>query len=125
MYEANVVSSFSGAHFLKGYDGQCENLHGHNWKVEALVEAKKLDKTGLSIDFKKLKAYLSSVLKELDHACLNELTYFNQINPSAENIAQFIYKKLAKMVNNQTCRLKKVLVWETETSCATYTEGKI
>ncbi len=122
MYEATVSSSFSGAHFLKGYQGKCEAIHGHNWKVVATVEAKQLDKTGLSLDFKKLKEYLSLILKELDHTYLNELTYFNQNNPSAENIAQFIYKKLAKLVDNKVCGLKKISVWETETSCATYYE---
>lgn len=122
MYEATVSSSFSGAHFLKGYQGKCEAIHGHNWKIEATVEARQLDKTGLSLDFKKLKEYLSLILKELDHTCLNELTYFNQSNPSAENIAQFIYKKLVKVINNKTCALKKISVWETETSCASYYE---
>lgn len=122
MYEVSVAASFSGAHFLKGYEGKCEGIHGHNWKVEALVEAKQLDKTGLSIDFKKLKTHLSSVLKQLDHTCLNELTYFSQVNPSAENIAQFIYQEIVKLVNNQNCHLKKVSVWETETSCASYYE---
>jgi len=122
MYEVTVSSSFSGAHFLKGYQGKCEELHGHNWKVEAKVEAEELDKTGLTLDFKKLKANLSLILKELDHTCLNELTYFNQTNPSAENIAQFIYKKLAKLTNNKAVRLKKISVWETDTSCASYYE---
>ena len=122
MYEVTVLSSFSGAHFLKGYRGKCEELHGHNWKIEATTEAKNLDKTGLSLDFKKLKENLSTVLKELDHTCLNELMYFNQNNPSAENIAKFIYEKLAKLVNNKIVRLKKISVWETENSCASYYE---
>lgn len=122
MYEVSVTSTFSGAHFLKGYQGKCEELHGHNWKIEATAEAKNLDKTGLSIDFKKLKENLSTVLKGLDHTCLNELTYFNQNNPSAENIAKFIYEKLAKLVNNKIARLKKISVWETENSCASYYE---
>lgn len=122
MYEVSVTSTFSGAHFLKGYQGKCEKLHGHNWKVEAIVEGKELDKAGLALDFKKLKANLSLALKGLDHTCLNELTYFNQTNPSAENIAQFIYKKLAKSVNNKVIYLKKISVWETETSCASYYE---
>lgn len=122
MYEASVLSTFSGAHFLKGYQGKCEELHGHNWKIEATVIAQELDKTGLTIDFKKLKENLSGVLKELDHTCLNQHSYFKQNNPSAENIAQFIYKKLAKLVNNKVTQLKRISVWETENSCASYYE---
>jgi 6-pyruvoyltetrahydropterin/6-carboxytetrahydropterin synthase len=122
MFEISVRSSFSGAHRLKGYKGKCESLHGHNWDVEAFVAAKKLDAGGLLMDFKDLKKKLNEVLDTLDHRDLNGVTIFKKENPSAENIAKYIYERLKKALkgSSQKVLLRRVSVWETKDSRATY-----
>lgn len=122
MFEISVKLSFSGAHRLKGYKGKCESLHGHNWDVEAFVAAKKLDAGGLSMDFKILKKILNDVLDTLDHRDLNGVAFFKKSNPSAENIARYIYVNLKKALkgDKQKVSLKRVNVWETKDSCAAY-----
>jgi len=118
MYNIKIESHFSSAHYLRGYKGKCESLHGHNWKVEAIVESKILDKIGMVMDFKDLKAKLRKVLEDLDHSCLNDHAYFKKVNPTSENISCYIYRKLKIKVPN----LKSVVVWESDASCATYSE---
>jgi len=122
MFEISVKSSFSGAHRLKGYKGKCESLHGHNWDVEAFIGTKKLDTGGLSMDFKDLKKKLNEVLDTLDHRDLNGIVFFKKENPSAENIAKYIYEHLEKALKDipQKVSLKRVSVWETKDSRATY-----
>jgi len=118
MYSIKIESYFSSAHFLRGYKGKCEELHGHNWKVEVNLEAKKLDKTGMVLDFHDLKTKLNKVLEKLDHKCLNNLGYFKKVNPTSENIAQYIYNSLKSKVPS----LKLVTVWESHDSYASYYE---
>lgn len=119
MYEVSIFLEFSAAHQLRNYRGRCENLHGHNWKVEVSIHTKELDKIGMVIDFKKLKDKTRMVLDRLDHIYLNELPYFKKNNPTSENIARYIYDKLSQGLrfNGQGLRVK---VWETDTSCASY-----
>jgi len=118
MYEVKVISEFSAAHKLRGYLGRCENLHGHNWGVEVCVSSKKLNKIGIAVDFRELKSKVESVLETLDHNYLNDIHYFKKVNPTSENIAKFIFDKLKK----KRVAVKKVLVWESKSSCATYSE---
>lgn len=118
MYRIKVEGNFSSAHNLRGYKGKCEALHGHNWKVEAIVMADALDKAGMVMDFKVLKAALHEVLERLDHTYLNKTPYFKKVNPTSERICEYIYKKLKPRV---PC-LKAVTVWENNTCCATYEE---
>lgn len=122
MYELKIITHFSAAHRLKNFHGECENLHGHNWKVEVYVEGKDLGKDGLLCDFKVIKEKTDKILKELDHSYLNELPPFKNINPSSENIAAYIYKALSKELNNKNIRVSKVTAWESDTACATYYE---
>jgi len=122
MYEILIKSDFSGAHNLRGYKGRCEKLHGHNWKIEARFETDTLDKIGMAVDFKILKSKLENVLKKVDHAYLNKLDAFKRENPSAENIAKYIYEGLRSSIRKKGLSLKSVSVWESETSCATYYE---
>lgn len=122
MYKIKIVTNFSAAHSLRGYKGKCESLHGHNWKVEVLVSSEKLNSLGIAIDFQELKKITSKVLEELDHKHLNDLEYFRKVNPSSEQIARYIFLRLKKLIANQKYRLVEVLVWETETSCAGYSE---
>lgn len=121
MYYLQVFDYFSSAHFLQGYQGKCESLHGHNWKVEAEVEGEKLDNLGMLIDFKILRALLSKVLKKMDHCVLNEIEEFKNSNPSAELIAKYIYGELKQLLPVNV-NISAISVWETERSQAIYTE---
>jgi len=122
MYEILIKSDFCGAHNLKGYRGKCEALHGHNWRIEARFESDSLDDIGMVVDFKVLKTKLKNVLKKLDHAYLNKLIEFKKQNPSAENIARYIYTRLRNSIKQKDFFIKSVSVWESDTSCATYYE---
>ncbi len=118
MYELKVESSFSAAHHLLNYNGECENQHGHNWKVEAYFRGFNLDKSNLLIDFKVLKKELNSILNLLDHKDINTLEDFKNESPSSEFISKYIYKKLKEKINT----VYKISVWETERACASYFE---
>lgn len=122
MYEVLIKGDFSSAHNLIGYKGKCEELHGHNWKVEARFEKESLNDIGISVDFTLLKDKLKTILKKLDHTYLNKLDGFKKQNPSAENIARFIYQKLKASIKEKGLFLKSVSVWESESSRATYYE---
>lgn len=116
MYSLRVEGVFSSAHNLRGYKGKCEELHGHNWRVQINIKSDRLDEIGMVLDFKLLKNKLSACLEQMDHKYLNKLPYFKKVNPTSENIAVYIYKKLIVQIP----LLKSVTVWENNTSCATY-----
>jgi len=116
MYEIKVKSGFSAAHNLRNYRGKCENLHGHNWNIEAIFAYKLLSKAGMAVDFKEAKSILKEALEKFDHAYLNELEFFKKINPTSENIAKFIYDHIKK----KNKHISVVSVWENDTSCASY-----
>lgn len=113
-YELMVEDSFSAAHQLRGYQGKCENLHGHTFRVQVYLKGKKLDDSGMLFDFKIMKKALSVVLEEFDHKNLNELGMFKEKNPTAENLAAEIYKKLKKV------KPAKVTVFESDRASASY-----
>jgi len=118
MYEVLVRSDFSAAHNLRNYEGKCENLHGHNWIAEVALSSEKLNDNGLLFDFRVLKEKLKTILDELDHTNLNDLKYFKEDNPTSENIAKFIFDMLKK----DGIKPQRVSVWESDTSCATYSD---
>ena len=120
MYRLKIYTHFPAAHNLIHYDGDCENLHGHNWKVEVTVCAKELDKSGLGIDFKILKGRTKELLGTLDHKYLNELEPFITASPSSENIARYLYYELEKLLNSDNVSVESVNVWESENACASY-----
>lgn len=120
MYQASIQTHFSAAHLLRNYKGKCENLHGHNWKVEVTVATETLDETGMAIDFTILKQKTNSIIKQLDHKYLNEIPQFLKINPSSENIAAYIFSKLKEALSDTTVTLTKVSVWESDTSKSSY-----
>jgi 6-pyruvoyltetrahydropterin/6-carboxytetrahydropterin synthase len=122
-YELSVRTSFAAAHQLKGYEGACENIHGHNWKVEVCIKADKLDSIGIALDFKIMKKKTEEVISALDHTNLNQVPPFDAINPSSENIARWLYQKLVDALKSWDVKVSKVAVWETDTYCATYMEG--
>lgn len=120
MFELTITSDFSSAHFLRNYEGPCKNLHGHTWKVAVTIASEKLNDIGLVVDFREMKRTLKEILMPLDHVCLNDLPYFQEVNPSTENLAKYIYREFLKV----SCPfiLKRVRVWESETSSVTYFE---
>ncbi len=120
MYKITVLSHFSGAHRLRYLHGKCEELHGHNWKVEVSVVSNRLNKEGVVIDFNVLKRKVEKVLKPLDHTYLNDLPYFSGKEPSSENIAKYIFDRLKVELKGHHAVLKEVTAWESETSRATY-----
>ncbi|KIH77408.1 preQ(0) biosynthesis protein QueD [Geoalkalibacter ferrihydriticus] len=121
MYHLTIQTHFAAAHNLIHYQGDCENLHGHNWKVEVTVGAHELDKAGLAIDFKILKRETNLILDLLDHKYLNEIKPFDEISPSSENISRFIFEKLTESLNNGNVIVERITVWESDNACASYT----
>lgn len=121
MFELSVSDSFGAAHQLRGYEGPCENLHGHTWKVSVSLCGGKLGELGMGEDFKAMKAALRSCLDELDHRNLNELEFFRELNPTCENVATLIYRRL-KGVFKGEFRLSRVTVFESEGASAAYYE---
>ncbi|HMB15669.1 MAG TPA: 6-carboxytetrahydropterin synthase QueD [Pelovirga sp.] len=121
MYHLSIITSFAAAHNLLHYQGDCENLHGHNWKVEVTVSADNLDKSGLGIDFKILKKHTREVMNYLDHKYLNDLDAFKDISPSSEQIARFIFERLEKLLQEYEVIIQKVTVWESDNAYAAYT----
>ncbi len=123
MYELVVEEHFAAAHSLRNYNGDCENLHGHNWKIEVYVQSKELNEIGLGIDFRELKKIIKEVLKLLDHKFLNEIDYFKDKNPSTENISRFIYEQLKERLKKyNNLKIVKVVSWEEEKTGAAYFE---
>ena len=120
MYELHVTGAFSAAHRLCGYGDPCENVHGHNWTVVVRVRCAELDALGIGIDFKLLRAKLREILGELDHRDLNATEPFREVNPSAENIARWVFERLAAALADIPAKLASVTVGENADSGATY-----
>jgi 6-pyruvoyltetrahydropterin/6-carboxytetrahydropterin synthase len=123
MFEVAIDYSFSAGHALRDYKGKCENVHGHNYKVRVLVEGENVDSTGLLVDFIDLRQAVRKIVERLDHQFLNDVAPFDQLNPSAENIALYFCQELQPSVNQGGARVQAVTVWETDTSFATYRPG--
>lgn len=119
MYELVVQRSFAGAHSLRDYDGECENLHGHNWKVEVTLKCEKLNQQGMAIDFKVIKKMLEETLSRFDHSYLNELDEFCHENPTTENVSKIVYNKFSKKLPPEIS-IAKVKTWESENCAAAY-----
>jgi 6-pyruvoyltetrahydropterin/6-carboxytetrahydropterin synthase len=120
MFEVTVEYTFAAGHALRGYKGKCENVHGHNYKLQVTVEGEQLNSIGLLVDFVELRAAIKSLVERLDHRFLNDLPPFDQINPSAENLALYFGQELESKVSGHGPRLQAVKVWESDTTSATY-----
>ena len=120
MYQISVGQTFDAAHFLRGYQGKCEEMHGHSFRAVAKITAKQVNEIGLAYDFTKLKHHLADILSRFDHTCLNDIPPFNEINPSSENIATTIYNELKTRLTGAPVSLSSVEVWESPTSRAVY-----
>jgi 6-pyruvoyltetrahydropterin/6-carboxytetrahydropterin synthase len=116
-YKLSVTKNFASAHCLREYNGKCENLHGHNWKIRAAFYGTKLDDTGILIDFTDIKKHLDTIIAYLDHKFLNEIIPFDKINPTAENISSFILEQLKK-IETENAKVCEVEVWESDFSSA-------
>ncbi len=121
MFEVAVQETFAAGHALRGYKGKCENVHGHNYRVEITVEGERLDAIGLLVDFAEVKKLIRTVVARLDHRFINDLEPFDVLNPSAENLAKYFYDEVsAGLPGGTSVRLEKVKLWETDTTYATY-----
>jgi 6-pyruvoyltetrahydropterin/6-carboxytetrahydropterin synthase len=123
MYEVTIIKSFSAAHLLAEIGGKCEELHGHNFKVEITVGAPDLNSEEILIDFRLVKKWLKDIIDQMDHQHLNDLPFFKGKNPSSENIAYFVYKKMQNTVAESGVKMLRVKVWESESAAVTYREG--
>ncbi len=121
MYELKVVTRFAAAHQLKMVTEKCENLHGHNWRIEVFVAGPELDHSGVLVDFGVIKKHLAEIIDSLDHKFLNELEFFKNANPSSENIARYIALSLqSSLTDYPGLRISRVSVWESDDACATF-----
>jgi len=121
-YTLKIVTDFAASHTLRNYEGACQRMHGHNWKIEIEATANKLNDAGMAIDFKAIKKATNQVIDGLDHYHLNDIPPFTEINPTAENIAAYLYSSIGSIINTDTVKISAVTVWETERACARYTE---
>ncbi len=120
MFEVSVTQSFAAAHALRHYKGKCENLHGHNYRVEVTIAGERVDPlTGMLTDFVEVKQALRDAIARLDHTNLNETQPFDVLNPSAENIAFHLYTEVQNRIGH-AARVSQVKVWETDTCAAVY-----
>ena len=120
MYELKIITQFAAAHRLENFNGKCEALHGHNWKVEVFLAGERLDEAGLLVDFGVIKARTNALLEEVDHKYLNELEAFREQNPSSENLARYLFERLSTTLSRDGVRVSRVNVWESDNSCASY-----
>ncbi|MGD9307440.1 MAG: 6-carboxytetrahydropterin synthase QueD [Desulfobacterales bacterium] len=120
MYELKVVTHFAAAHQLTMVGEKCENLHGHNWKIEVYVTGEKLNQAGVLVDFGVIKKHVAQIMSTLDHKYLNDLGPFRNNPPSSENIACFVAQQLQKKFDDSAVRISRVTAWESDNSAASY-----
>jgi 6-pyruvoyltetrahydropterin/6-carboxytetrahydropterin synthase len=120
MYELRVITRFAAAHQLTMVGSKCENLHGHNWKIEVFLTGDRLNDAGVLMDFGDIKALLRDIIGRLDHQFLNELPIFAGFQPSSERIAAFVAEELQKAIGGPSVRVSRVSAWESDDACATY-----
>jgi 6-pyruvoyltetrahydropterin/6-carboxytetrahydropterin synthase len=120
MYELKVISRFAAAHQLTMVGSKCENMHGHNWKIEVYLAGDKLDRAGVVMDFGIIKRHVADIMALLDHKYLNELEYFQDTQPSSENIAFIIARELQARITDSPATVTRVTAWESEDAGATY-----
>jgi 6-pyruvoyltetrahydropterin/6-carboxytetrahydropterin synthase len=124
MFEVSVEETFAAGHALRGYHGKCENVHGHNYRVRVLIAGEALDAAGLLVDFVDLKQILRAIIEKLDHRFLNDVPPFDELNPSAENMARYFHQEMSRRLDGAArpnpVRVAEVKIWETDTATATY-----
>ena len=126
MFEVTVEETFAAGHALRGYRGKCENVHGHNYRVQVTLAGPQLDNIGLLVDFTELKRVVRGIIAGIDHQFLNDLEPFKTVNPSAENLAKYFYDETQRQLTTLPAGagITEVTVWETDTASAQYQPGK-
>jgi 6-pyruvoyltetrahydropterin/6-carboxytetrahydropterin synthase len=119
-YEISTEGTFSAAHFLEGYEGDCARLHGHNWRVRVTVRAEKREPSGLTLDFRRLRDLLRQVIEPIDHRVLNDLPLFQGRNPTAEALAEWCFGEIDRCLDGEAVTVVRVEVWESPQNCAAY-----
>jgi len=117
-----TLLDFAAAHTLRGYPGDCSKLHGHNWKIEVEIIGSELNEIGMVIDFKEIKKHAKEIIKELDHTYLNDHPHFNEQNPTAENIACYLFRKIQERIQTDSVKMHQITVWENDRNCVIYSE---
>lgn len=125
MFVLKIATDFASAHSLRDYPGDCARLHGHNWQVEVLVKSQVLNELGIAIDFREMKKQTKAVVKKLDHQYLNEIPPFDKLNPTAENLAKYLFEEIKRLINNENARVCEVIIWETPRASVSYSEATI
>lgn len=120
MFELKILNHFSAAHQLTMVGQKCENLHGHNWRVEVCVNGERLNEAGVLVDFGVIKTHVKTIMKRLDHQFLNELPYFKDSQPSSEKLAIYIADSLKELLDEPGVTVSRVTTWESDNACATY-----
>jgi len=120
MFEVSVEETFAAGHSLRNYKGKCENVHGHNYRVQVTIQGPQLDSIGLLVDFVEVKRLIHRVVDRLDHQFINELSPFDVLNPSAENLAKYFYDEISRGMNAAGPQVTEVKIWETDITNATY-----
>jgi len=123
-YTMKIITDFAAAHLLRGYNGPCCQLHGHNWKVEVEVTTTTLDEIGMGVDFKVIKQQTKRITERFDHRNLNEISPFDQLNPTAENITAYLFAELTQRLNSERVKISAVTLWETERASVRYSENQ-
>ncbi len=121
-YTLKVSADFAAAHQLRDYPGACSRLHGHNWRLEDQGSSSRLDELGMVIDFRRIRQEARAVVDRLDHEFLNEIPPFDEINPTAENIAAHLYREIDARIRTDERRVESVTLWETDRACVRYSE---
>lgn len=126
MFQVSVEETFSAGHALRGYKGKCENVHGHNYRVQITLEGPELDQIGLLVDFTHIKKVMRDLIKRLDHQFINDLEPFTTVNPSAENMAKYFFEEVRQNLKEMPpgAMVKDVVIWETDTAYAKYWTGR-
>ena len=124
MFEIRVKVDFPAAHHLEGYPGDCARPHGHNWVLEVFARSSQLDSLGMAIDFRDLKKAAKEIIAPWDHQDLNQLPEFQEVNPSAEQIAKIAFDKLSDLFNHQKTWIDRVTLWENERCYVTYFDSE-
>jgi len=121
MFELKVVTRFAAAHRLQMVGEKCENLHGHNWKIEVCVKGPRLNAAGVLMDFGQVKAHVRELIEQVDHTFLNELEGFDENRPpSSENIAVYLATALQQSIDNPDVKVSRVTAWESDDASATF-----
>ncbi len=123
LYTLTTSTDFSASHIIPGHPGKCARLHGHNWKVEVTLVAKELDHLGMAIDFQHVKDAAKQTIEKVDHYHLNDLPFFENIIPTAENVAKWLFNEIGPVINRENVKLQSVTLWETDRSRVCYSEG--